>query len=174
MKAGTLLHWLHLFVSACLYYQETWWISKDSLLRVHEWSILIRRRTGSCKRRPTWVIKELLTELKHGKVYTGWKQEHAAQRAGRDETQEWKLTGVETSKACCWATKPSHLGVLARKRKWQFAAEWVSNPLMKDLERAKSVLILPQSLLARSTLLPCRSACLVGESNTNQTRGWMS
>lgn len=42
-------------------------IFKDHLLKGQEWSILLYRRLSKQCMKPTWMYRELLTELKHKK-----------------------------------------------------------------------------------------------------------
>ncbi|KFV16613.1 hypothetical protein N340_06497, partial [Tauraco erythrolophus] len=78
--------------------QESWLIFKDHLLQVQEWCIPTKRKSGRNTRRPAWMNKELLDQLRHKKkVYRGWKQGQVAWeeyraivRATRDQVRKAK------------------------------------------------------------------------------------
>ncbi|KFV05198.1 hypothetical protein N340_02153, partial [Tauraco erythrolophus] len=55
--------------------QERWIIFKDHLLQAQEQCIPTNRKLGKNARRPSWMNKELLDQLKSKKLaYRGWKQ----------------------------------------------------------------------------------------------------
>ncbi|KGL94878.1 hypothetical protein N301_02103, partial [Charadrius vociferus] len=55
--------------------QENWLIFKDHLLQAQEQCIPTKRKSGKNARRPAWMNKELLDNLKQKKeAYKGWKQ----------------------------------------------------------------------------------------------------
>lgn len=55
--------------------QESSLIFKIHLLQAQELSILTSWKSSKCDRRPAWISKEFLTELRHKKqVYRMWKQ----------------------------------------------------------------------------------------------------
>ncbi|KFV02308.1 hypothetical protein N340_11981, partial [Tauraco erythrolophus] len=59
--------------------QESWLIFKDHLLQAQERCIPTKRKSGRNTRRPAWMNKELLDQLKHKKkAYMGWKQGQVA------------------------------------------------------------------------------------------------
>ncbi|KFV20689.1 hypothetical protein N340_13269, partial [Tauraco erythrolophus] len=59
--------------------QESWLIFKDHLLQAQEQCIPTKRKSGRNTRRPVWMIKELLDQLRHKKkAYRGWKQGQVA------------------------------------------------------------------------------------------------
>ncbi|KFV04577.1 hypothetical protein N340_07601, partial [Tauraco erythrolophus] len=59
--------------------QESWLIFKDHLLQAQEWCIPTKRKSGRNTRRPAWMNKELLDQLRHKKkAYRGWKQGQVA------------------------------------------------------------------------------------------------
>ncbi|KFU99773.1 hypothetical protein N340_10986, partial [Tauraco erythrolophus] len=59
--------------------QESWIIFKDHLLQAQERCIPTKRKSGRNTRKPTWMNKELLDQLKHKKeAYRGWKQGQVA------------------------------------------------------------------------------------------------
>jgi len=60
--------------------QDSWLIFRDNLLKAQNLSIVMFRKSSKRGRRPAWISKELLTELKHKKeVQRKWKQQWAAQ-----------------------------------------------------------------------------------------------
>jgi len=59
--------------------QESWLIFKVHLLQPPEQCIRTKRKSGKNARRPAWMNKELLDELKRIKqAYRGWKQGQVA------------------------------------------------------------------------------------------------
>ncbi|KFP35230.1 hypothetical protein N324_05800, partial [Chlamydotis macqueenii] len=59
--------------------QESWLISKDHLLQAQEQCIPVKRKSGKKARRPAWMNKELLDQLKTKKKgYNEGKQGHGA------------------------------------------------------------------------------------------------
>ncbi|PKU32701.1 hypothetical protein llap_16995 [Limosa lapponica baueri] len=55
--------------------QESWLIFKDHLLQAQERCIPAKRKSGKNARRPAWMNRELLDNLKQKKeAYRGWKQ----------------------------------------------------------------------------------------------------
>ncbi|KFV02613.1 hypothetical protein N340_00830, partial [Tauraco erythrolophus] len=78
--------------------QESWLIFKDHLLQAQERSIPTKRKSGRNTRRPAWMNKELLDQLRHKKkAYRGWKQGQVAWeeyraivRATRDQVRKAK------------------------------------------------------------------------------------
>ncbi|KFV20591.1 hypothetical protein N340_07832, partial [Tauraco erythrolophus] len=78
--------------------QESWLIFKDHLLQAQERCIPTKRKSGRNTRRPAWMNKELLDQLRHKKkAYRGWKQGQVAWeeyraivRATRDQVRKAK------------------------------------------------------------------------------------
>ncbi|KFQ04942.1 hypothetical protein N329_07333, partial [Haliaeetus albicilla] len=59
--------------------QESWLIFKDHLLQAQERCIPTKRKSGKNARKPVWMNKLLLDNLKHKKeAYRGWKQGQVA------------------------------------------------------------------------------------------------
>ncbi|KFV12791.1 hypothetical protein N339_03014, partial [Pterocles gutturalis] len=68
--------------------QESWLIFKDHLLQAQERCIPTKRKAGKNARRPAWVNKELLSEIKQKKeAYRGWKQGQVAWEEYREIVQ---------------------------------------------------------------------------------------
>lgn len=60
--------------------QDSWLIFKDNLLKAQNQSVAMFRKSSNHGRKPAWVSKELLIELKHKKeVQRKWKQQWATQ-----------------------------------------------------------------------------------------------
>ena len=58
--------------------QEIWLLFKHQFLNTHDRCILLREKSGKGGRRPAWMSKELLAELRRKrKVYGIWKERHA-------------------------------------------------------------------------------------------------
>ncbi|KFV18118.1 hypothetical protein N340_13754, partial [Tauraco erythrolophus] len=78
--------------------QESWLIFKDHLLQAQEWCIPTKKKPDRNTRRPAWMNKEFLDQLKHKKeAYRGWKQGQvsweeyrAIVRATRDQVRKAK------------------------------------------------------------------------------------
>ncbi|KFV13664.1 hypothetical protein N340_14065, partial [Tauraco erythrolophus] len=76
--------------------QESWLIFKDHLLQAQERCIPTKRKSGRNARRPAWMNKEILEQLRHKKkAYRGWKQGQvtweeyrAIVRAARDQVRK--------------------------------------------------------------------------------------
>jgi len=75
-------------------FQEIWLILKAHLLNAQEWSILMNRKSSKGSRRPAWINKQLLTQLRYrrgkkGQVIrrnTETLSEHAGIRLGKPKT----------------------------------------------------------------------------------------
>ncbi|KFV13526.1 hypothetical protein N340_11889, partial [Tauraco erythrolophus] len=78
--------------------RESWLIFKDHLLQAQERCIPTKRKSGGKTRRPAWMNKDLLDQLRHKKkTYRGWKQGQVAWeeyraivRATRDQVRKAK------------------------------------------------------------------------------------
>ncbi|KFV03752.1 hypothetical protein N340_10407, partial [Tauraco erythrolophus] len=78
--------------------QESWLIFKDHLLQAQERCIPTKRKTGRKTRRPAWMNKELLDQLRHKKkAYRGlkqgqvaWEEYRAIVRATREQVRKAK------------------------------------------------------------------------------------
>ncbi|KFV20297.1 hypothetical protein N340_07071, partial [Tauraco erythrolophus] len=58
---------------------ENWLICKDHLIQAQERCIPTKRKSGRNTRRPAWMNKEFLDQLRHTKkAYRGWKQGRVA------------------------------------------------------------------------------------------------
>ncbi|KFV15062.1 hypothetical protein N340_07525, partial [Tauraco erythrolophus] len=59
--------------------QKSWLIFKDHFLQAQEQCVPTKRKSGRNTRRPAWMNKELLDQLRHKKkAYRGWKQGQVA------------------------------------------------------------------------------------------------
>lgn len=83
-----------------------WSVFKNYLLQAREQAVLLCHKSGKWGRRPAWLNRKLLMELKtKKKFYNLWKQGQALEKEGgavvhrcREKTEN--STGVETGQCC--------------------------------------------------------------------------
>jgi len=129
--------------------QESWLLFKCHFLHTQDWCIPLSKKSSNGGRRPTWMSKELLAELRRKrKVYGTWKEGQAtweeyrnAVRACRDATRKAK---VHLELNLAKDVKDNNKGFfkyISSKRKTMDSVEPLTNKVgdlvMEDAEKAE-------------------------------------